>query len=172
MIDPVRIETERLILRTPVEEDFPAVDAFMQSPRSAFVGGPEPDPFARWRAFIGGVGHWALKGYGFFMVTLKDGAPVGRVGVINHVMWEEPEIGWHLFDGYERQGYAAEAAIAARNWAWRVHGLGPLISYIHPDNIASIRLAERIGATFERHGSLLGHPCQVYRHPSLEEAAA
>lgn len=169
MIASFQLTTDRLILRTPREDDYDAVSAFMQSPRSAFVGGPVTSDWDRWRAFLGGVGHWGLKGYGFFMVTLRDGTRVGRVGVINHVMWDEPELGWHLFDGFEGQGYATEAALAARDWAWRTHGLGPLVSNIDPNNTGSIGVAERLGARFERDATLLGMPCRVYRHPAPQQ---
>lgn len=163
MIAEITIRTDRLTLRTPVLGDFPAVETYCRSPRARFTGGQKSDQMDIWRGFLGVTGHWALKGYGLFTV-LKDGAPVGRVGVIDHIMWDEPELGWHLFEGHEGQGYATEAAIAARDWAKAARGLGPLISYIHPDNAASLRVAERMKATFERNATLLGHAAQVWRH--------
>lgn len=163
MIPQITLTTDRLTLRTPLEEDFATVAAFMASARARFVGGPVLDEFDQWRGFLASIGHWALHGYGFFMV-LHDGQKVGRVGVINHVMWDEPELGWHIFDGFEHMGYATEAAACVRDWATANRGLGPLISYIHPDNDASRRVAERLGATYERDQELLGHAAQVWRH--------
>ncbi len=172
MITPIRLETERLILRTPLENDFEAaVTGFMTSDRTTFVGGPITDPWHQWQTFMATAGHWAFKGYGFFTVCLKDETPIGRVGVINHVMWPEPELGWHVFDGYEGKGYVTEAAFAARDWAWRERGLGPLISQIHPDNHGSIRVAERMGAVLETEREMFGEPCLVYRHPKQELVA-
>ncbi|MBS0125811.1 GNAT family N-acetyltransferase [Thetidibacter halocola] len=166
MMACVTLRTERLVLRTPLEEDYPAIAAFMRSARTTFIGGPVEAEFDVWRGFLGTIGHWGLRGYGFFTV-LRDSVPVGRVGLVNHIMWDEPELGWHLFEGHEGQGYATEAAIAARDWALRAHGLGRLISYIHPDNVASQRVAERLGASVERDSTLLGHPVQVWRHPEV-----
>lgn len=166
MTDPV-LHTQRLTLRPPLPGDWPAVSAFGQSERAHFVGGVEPEEFLRWRAFLAVSGHWAQKGFGFFTV-LHDDVPVGRVGVIDHVMWPEPELGYHLFDGFEGRGFVTEAARAVRDWAWTAKGLGPLVSYIHPDNARSIRVAQRLGATHEADSSLLGHPCQVWRHPHPE----
>ncbi|MBW4980977.1 GNAT family N-acetyltransferase [Mameliella sp. CS4] len=163
MIPQITVTSDRLTLRTPLEEDFPVVSAFMASERARFVGGPVTDEFDQWRGFLAGFGHWALRGYGFFMV-LHDGQKVGRVGVVNHVMWDEPELGWHIFDGFEGQGFATEAAARIRDWASAERGLGPLISYIHPDNAPSRRVAERLDAHFERDTNLLGHPAQVWRH--------
>jgi RimJ/RimL family protein N-acetyltransferase len=165
MMPEVRLTTRRLTLRPPVPEDFVAVEAYARSPRALYTGGQLSDQMDIWRGFLGVAGHWALKGYGLFTV-LRDGTPIGRAGVIDHVMWDEPELGWHLFDGYEGQGYATEAARAARDWAATDRGLGPLISYIHPDNARSRAVAERLGACRERNGTLLGHPVEVWRHPA------
>ncbi len=163
MISPITLTTDRLTLRTPLEEDFAAVAAFMATARSRFVGGPVAEEFDQWRGFLSSIGHWCLRGYGFFAV-LHDSQMVGRVGLVNHVMWDEPELGWQLFDGYEGRGFATEAAVRVRHWAAEERGLGPLISYIHPDNAASRRVAERLGATHESDTTLLGHPAQVWRH--------
>ncbi|WP_430523011.1 GNAT family N-acetyltransferase [Ponticoccus litoralis] len=103
MMPALSISTERLTLRTPVLADFDAVEAYARSPRAFFTGGQQTEQMPIWRGFLGTAGHWALKGYGMFTV-LRDGTPVGRVGVIDHVMWEEPELGWHLFEGHEGRG--------------------------------------------------------------------
>ena len=163
-VSPV-ITTPRLVLRTPVEADWPAVSDSMRSSLPRFTGGPTASEFDRWRGFLASIGHWTLRGYGFFMV-LKGDMPVGRVGLIYHSMWREPELGWNLFDGHEGQGYATEAALAVRGWAYETLGMGALISQIHPENTGSIRVAERLGATRESEGELLGEPCLVYRHPA------
>jgi RimJ/RimL family protein N-acetyltransferase len=157
------LNTDRLTLRPPLEEDYTDVAAFMASNRAKFVGGPVADEFSKWRGFLSGFGHWALRGYGFFSV-LHAGTRVGRVGVVNHVMWDEPELGWHIFDGYEGQGYATEAAACVRDWAAAERGLGPLISYIHPDNAPSRRVAQRLASRHERDTTLIGHPAEVWRH--------
>ncbi|MEQ5869527.1 GNAT family N-acetyltransferase [Sagittula sp. NFXS13] len=167
MTKPV-LHTERLTLRLPLQADWPAVRAFMCSERSAYVGGPMEDENAAWRAFLASAGHWTMKGFGYFTV-LHDDAPVGRVGIVEHPAWDEPELGWQLFDGFEGQGYVTEAATAVRDWAYGTLRMGPLISYIHPDNIASQRVAQRLGAQIERETTLLGGPAQVWRHPSDDD---
>ena len=167
--DTPQLQTERMILRGPREDDFEAVLAFMSSERSHFVGGPMTDRFLSWRSFLAVMGHWALRGYGFFTLEMRDtGALAGRVGVIRHDGWPEAELGWHVFDGFEGRGLAYEAALAVRDWAWRERKMGPLISQINPENAPSIRLAKRLGATLESQTVLLGHPCLVYRHPAME----
>lgn len=169
------IETERLILREPRESDVPAVAAFNASERSVFIGGgpevvakdgPHGAEFFGWRIITSSLGHWALRGYGFWTVEDRaSGQPAGRVGFINHVTWPEPELGWQVFDGFEGKGVAYEAALAARNAGSRLFGLNGVISLIAPTNTRSLRLAERLGAVIESETELFGKPALVHRHP-------
>ena len=157
--------SQRLILREPRLADFDTFAAFSASPRAGFVGGPM-DRAQAWRRFAGGVGHWVLRGFGLW--TIEDratGAVAGRTGLIAHEGWPETELGWQIYDGFEGQGYAHEAAMLARDHALRVMGLPPMISLIAPANSRSRRLAERMGAVIERETELLGQPCLIYRHP-------
>ena len=170
------IETERLVLREPREADLPAIAAFNASERAAFIGGgaanvsrdgPRGAEWAGWRIITSSLGHWLLRGFGFW--TVEDRAtvrPAGRVGFLHHAVWPEPELGWQVFEGFEGKGCAYEAAMAARSAGARLFGLDRVISHIDPANARSIRLAERMGATVEREGEVLGKPCLVYRHPS------
>ncbi|SFB07242.1 Protein N-acetyltransferase, RimJ/RimL family [Poseidonocella pacifica] len=161
------LETERLILRAPREEDFEAFAAFAQSPRNVFVGGIAPR-FDAWRGFLSGLGHWALRGYGFFVVEVREtGAVAGRVGLCYHDGWPEPEIGWIIFDGFEGHGYAHEAALAARGWAARALGMTRLISLIDPDNHRSEALARRLGAVPEADWTIEDKHVRIWRHPEV-----
>ena len=163
------IETERLTLRGPREADFEAFAAFGASARSAWVGGPFPR-LRSWTGFLATFGHWALRGYGMWMLEDRTGGQTaGRVGMIYNDGWDEPELGWQLFDGFEGKGLAFEAAHAARNHAARHFGLDGVISYIDPANTRSVALAHRMGAARERDGTVAGKPCDVYRHPKLAE---
>lgn len=162
------IETPELILRGYRESDFPSFAAFAASPRSRFVGGPQ-QRHASWRSFMAAIGHWALRGYGMWIVEHRaTGDIAGRVGVIMNDGWDEPELAWHIYDGFEGRGLAHEACIAARTYAARNFGMPSLMSFIAPENARSLRLARRLGCRFERDAELLGKPCQIWRHPTQE----
>ena len=162
------IETENLILRGYREADFEAFAAFAASPRSCFVGGPQ-DRWEAWKSFMAGIGHWSLRGYGMWIVECrKTGDIAGRVGVVMNDGWHEPELAWHVYDGYEGRGLAWQACRAARAHAARPWGMTGLMSYIDPANLRSVRLAERLGCRFEREVEMLGKPCQLWRHPNPE----
>ena len=160
------LSSQRLILREPRLADFDSYAEFSASPRAGFVGGPM-DRAQAWRRFAAGLGHWILRGFGLWTIEDKTtGAVAGRTGLILHEGWPETELGWQIYDGFEGQGYAHEAAMAARDHACRIMGLPPMISLIAPANTRSRRLAERMGARIERETELLGHPCLIYRHPA------
>lgn len=162
------IETERLRLRAMREDDLDTLAVFFESDRSQFVGGPK-NRADSWRTISGTLGHWVLRGYGMWLVADKDSdTPIGSVGFLNPEGWDEPELGWSLFNGFEGKGYAAEAAAAARAYGAKHFGIPAPISYIDPRNTASLALAKRLGAEFEREGEVLGKPCQVFRHPNAE----
>lgn len=163
------VETERLILRGPREQDFEAFAAFGASDRAKWVGGPY-SRIRSWGGFLATYGHWAVRGFGMWMLEHRTtGETAGRVGMILNDGWEEPELGWHIFGDFEGQSLGFEAAQAARSYAAKNQNLNGVISYIAPDNVRSIALARRLGAHFEREGSLLGNACHIYRHP--KEAA-
>lgn len=161
------LTTERLVLRPPREDDFPAMLAFNDSPRSAFVGGSR-DRFWVWRGLMGNIGHWALRGYGLFSVETRAGDFIGRIGMIYNDGWDEPELGWHVYDGFEGHGYAYEAAHAARADYHARISRNPTISYIDPANVKSQALARRLGAVPERDTVFLGTPVTLWRHPAPE----
>ena len=140
------LETERLILRAPSLEDFPALVAFYDSERARYVGG-QMEADRVWRHLALEVGHWSLLGYGRWSVIEKaSGQPCGMVGLWNPEGWPEPEIGWDLFDGFGGKGYATEAALAARSYAYDVLGWDTAISLVAPDNHSSRKVAQRMGA--------------------------
>ncbi|WP_333834275.1 GNAT family N-acetyltransferase [Rubrimonas sp.] len=165
------IETERLRLRAPRLSDFDAYAAFCASPRSAGVGGPysRGDAFQRFAALIG---HWALRGFGRFMVADRaSDAPLGVVGPMHPIEWPEPEIAWSVFDHAEGRGVAHEAALAARRFAYETLRWSTAVSLTAPDNLRSQALARRLGC--ERDG-VFEHPefgaLLIWRHPAPEAA--
>lgn len=170
---PPTLATERLILRGPKAADAPAFAAFYASARSRYAGGPMTAAQS-WRALAADFGHWAMLGFGRFMLTLRgrDDA-VGLAGPYFPAGRPEKEIGWVLFDEtLEGQGLAREAAQATIDHAWHTLGWATMVSYINPANTRSIALAERLGATLDPDAPQPkpDDPCLIYRHPKPEAA--
>ena len=113
------------------------------------------------------IGHWVLRGYGYWAVEEKDtGSFVGSAGLWYPEGWPEIELGYWLMPEMRGKGYATEAALAAHEVAFNTLHVESLVSYIHPENEPSKKLAERMGARAEATIELLDYgPHIVYRHP-------
>ncbi len=161
------VETERLRFRQWRADDFEDYAKYYADENLArFVGG-QMDRNKAWRYLASVVGHWSLRGYGIWAVEEKEtGAFVGGIGLWNPEGWPEPEVGYWLMPEMMGKGYATEAVVRSREYAYDVLGMETLVSYIHPDNEPSKRVAERAGAHLEEVIELLEHgPHCVYRHP-------
>lgn len=172
LADTPVLETERLILRAPRMEDYPAFEAFYMSKRAQFIGGPGTVGTS-WRAFAHATGMWALRGYGSFVFLDRDTeTPIGLTGPWKPMNWPEPEIGWTVWTGEaEGKGYAFEAATAARDFARNTLGWTDMVSYIDTGNDRSVALAERLGCWLDESAPKPDKdepPILVYRHPSAE----
>lgn len=165
------IETERLLLRKPRLEDAadlavayadPEVVRFMGDGSTATLAEVE-EGIAQW------LERWESWGMSLFSLERReDGRVLGRVGFLrwDPETWEiggdETELGWLLAREHWGCGYATEAALALRDWAFDDRGLIRLISLIHPTNVRSIGVAERIGERHERDIEIDGKPGRLY----------
>ena len=166
MIAP-QLRTDRLLLRPHCVEDFGRLAAAYETPRSKHIGGPLTRAEA-WRGFASDVGSWALLGFGAWAIELRqDGSYLGQLGLNHPADFPEREIGWLLWEEFEGHGYAFEAAMRARDFAYGELGWSTIVSYIDPDNVRSIGLAERMGAAVDPNAPTPNNEgCLVYRHPS------
>jgi RimJ/RimL family protein N-acetyltransferase len=142
------LKTERLILRMFREDDLDAYAAICAQPEvMRFLGNGVPlDRADSWRQMAFFIGHWHLRGYGQWAVEERDtGTLVGRIGFYNPEGWPGFELGWVLGKEHWGQGYATEGASRCLDHAFDEMGREHVISLIHPDNRASIRVADRLG---------------------------
>ncbi len=143
------LQTERLTLRPPSPKDLDADAEFYASDRARFVGGPLTREMT-WRYIATTIGHWTMRGFGRWAVDERAaGTYCGQVGLWYPEGWPEAEVGWSLHAHAEGRGIAREAAEAALDYAWNTLGWTTCISLIDPANERSIRLAERLGATYD-----------------------
>ncbi|KZK79072.1 hypothetical protein PsW64_03169 [Pseudovibrio sp. W64] len=143
------LKTERLVLRAPLMDDWPAYLNLMVSPRSHFMGGPVSERSA-WGIFCHDVAQWSLMGHGALMIMDRSSKQcVGQVGINAGFFFPEHELGWFVYDGFEGNGYAYEAAAALKRWAFKELRLPTLVSYVDPENVKSRRLAKRLNGTLD-----------------------
>jgi RimJ/RimL family protein N-acetyltransferase len=175
-----QLETGRLVLREPEQGDLdPLVEIFGDPETMRYLHLRTPEQV---QAGIGNmIRHWRRYDIGLFSVVRKaDDVVLGRVGFL---VWDpgvwtnglqdevnepyEIELGWTVGREHWGQGYAPEAAAAARDWIFVDRpGLSRLISLIDVENRASIRVAEKLGASLGRvvEGPPFTGPTCVYEH--------
>ena len=91
------------------------------------------DPPRAWRDMAFLAGHWALKGYGHWVLEKLDtGECVGRAGLLRPPGWPDLEVGWTVAREHWGKGYAPEAARAACEWAHDELGAPHIVSLIEP----------------------------------------
>ena len=149
------LETERLLLRPPRQEDLDGWAALMADEESSkFIGGPLGRA-AAWRGMAAMAGSWTLKGFGMFSVIEKaTGEWIGRLGPWQPEEWPGPEVGWALIRSAWGKGFATEGAAATMDWAFGHLGWSKVIHCIDPGNMGSISVAERLGSSFIGRGRL------------------
>ena len=160
------IQTERLILRQLREDDIEPYARFFQAhDRARYFGGKRNADNA-WRHMVMMIGHWQLKGFGYWAVEeLANGNFVGCVGLWKSLDWPELELGYWIDERQLRKGFAEEAGMACIHFARNSLKSPSLVSYIAPDNIPSQKLATKLGAKYEETIELLEQgPHRVYRY--------
>ena len=152
------LETGRLVLRRLEESDFDAWTAVLGDPEVmyAYEHGFSADEVRQWidrqkeRYAAYGFGLWAA-------VEKASGELIGDCGITMQD-WcgrEVPEIGYHLRRDKWHQGFAIEAAIACKEYAFTVLGFREIYSIIRENNLPSQRVALRNGMSVR--GSFTKH---------------
>ncbi len=110
-----------------------------------FLGGVQARG-AAWRGLCTMVGAWSVRGFAMFSVIERDtGRWVGRIGPWQPEGWPGREVAWGVAREFAGRGYAYEAACAVMDYAVDVLGWDHVIHTIDPENMGSIRLAQRLG---------------------------
>lgn len=167
-----RLETERLLLRLFRESDLDAYAEMCGDPEvMQYLGGATMTRAESWRSMATVLGHWQLRGFGLWAVEERSSSQmVGRVGCWRPEGWPGLELAWTLRSAFWGRGYATEAANTALDVAFSHLGQSHVISMIHCENQASIRVAGRLGMRREGSAELLGHPVVVHgirRNPGI-----
>lgn len=142
------ISTERLLLREQTLNDLDFISEMLAHPE---VMRHYPKLYSREEAQAGierNLAQYAEYGHGTWLVVEREsGLPVGQVGLkMQEVDWGlEPEIGYMIHRSYWRRGYAAEAALGVRTYAFERHDYDYVISLIRPQNIPSRMVARKLG---------------------------
>lgn len=135
-----------------------------------YLGGT---PFSRedsWRRICTARGLWDLLGYGYWAVERReDGAYLGQAGFSDFKRDMQPsieglpEMGWIFAPHAQGQGYATEAVQAGLAWADEALGAPEITAIIDPENLSSIRVAEKNGFGSREDAVYKGQPILLLR---------
>ncbi len=155
-------------MRPPVAEDWPGAQKFLTCAETMrYLGGAQHEADA-WRTFAGWLGMWQLTPAAMFAVIEKaSGEWIGRVGPWYPLQWPAREVGWGLRRAWWGKGLAFEAARASIQHAYETLGWETVSHMIDDRNVASQRLAEKLGSKptgrVELPGSLGGFEVTVWQ---------
>jgi RimJ/RimL family protein N-acetyltransferase len=161
------LSTARLTLRAHALADFPAYAAMWADPdvtRHLGNGAPYSQEQS-WANFLRQAGHWQMLGFGTWAVEEKaSGKMIGGVGFgerkrdRGEALKGVPEIGWMFATAVSGKGYATEALGGALDWGKAHFGPIRVISIVTPENIASMRVAQKRGFREFHRGLSIGRP--------------
>ena len=165
------LETERLVLREMTLADLPETRKIVCDEQTMYawegawserenqealekqMRAYRQDGFGRWAVVLKTAGEFTgLKAAGEFTGLKAAGEFVGMCGL----QWSETdegrvlEIGYLFNRAHWRNGYATEAAIACKRYAFDILKAGEVFSLIRDTNIASMNVAIRNGMLVRR----------------------
>ncbi|HVM00346.1 MAG TPA: GNAT family N-acetyltransferase [Egibacteraceae bacterium] len=160
-----RVETPRLLLRrwrTADLEAFASVNADAETMRTVGSGRPLTAEESA-RALEGLVGHWEVHGFGLWAVEERaTGRLIGRAGLWHPPDWPDLEIGWLIARDQWGRGFATEAARAGLAYGFAQRRADRVGSIIRPGNVASERVATRVGMRSAGDTTWRGNPVRTY----------
>jgi RimJ/RimL family protein N-acetyltransferase len=152
MLHPT-LKTQRLTLRLHKRDDFQSCFDLWNDPGVyKYIGGKPATDNEVWSKFLRCVGHWEIMGYGYWVVVENSSGKY--VGEIGYADWHRdiepsikgmPEIGWILHSKAHGKGYATEALQEVIAWGDKNLNSEKTVCIINPENIASLRVAEKMG---------------------------
>ena len=151
MPNPI-LETARLALREMSPDDLDFVAAMLADPE---VMRYYPKCYSREESLTWierQLRRYARHGHGLWLAVDKTtGQPVGQVGLllqqIHGVM--EKEVAYLIHRPFQRRGFATEAGLAVCDYAFNVLGRDRVFALIRPENVPSLRVAEKLGMSPE-----------------------
>ncbi len=159
-------ETERLQVRRVAQDDFDDLLALYTDPDVMRYSPKGPLPADEVRAWLDrNLASYASWGFGMYAVVLRDEGFAGVCGINRFDDVEgrlELEIGFRTAKRHWNRGITTEAASAVRDHGFGELGLGRLVSLVNPLNVPSVRVAEKVGMTFDGPVRFLGMDLHCY----------
>ena len=159
------IETSRLILRPFDEADVQAAFGWFGDPLvMRYVPGGADQSSEQTRTRVAKYGaHQVVHGFSKWVILDRASLqPIGDSGLLVLQEYGWVDLGFRLAPEFWGHGFATEAATAWVRAAFDIFRLSRLVAFTHPENVASIRVLEKLGFRFERRGVVMGMDAIVF----------
>ena len=164
------LHTDRLTLRAHTRQDFEPLRAIWSDlVVTRHIGGKPASDQDCWFRLMRYMGLWSLVGYGYWAVCdTRSGTYLGDVGMadfrrnIGPAFDDTPEAGWVLSPSATGRGLATEAIQAALAWHDNARKTPRTVCMIDPENLASIRVAEKARYSFFQQSEHATSPANLY----------
>jgi RimJ/RimL family protein N-acetyltransferase len=149
----IMLRTARLVLREHTEDDAEAVYRLGSDPLvNRYIWDPPLGTVEQARAILRDhpIADYRKYGYGRWACVLEaTGELIGFAGLKYLEEMGEVDLGYRLLPAHWGGGLATEAGRACVAYGLEVLGLARIIGLVHPDNVASVRVLEKCGLSFE-----------------------
>lgn len=169
----LHLETERLRLRPFTLGDLDELAVLLGDAEALVLWGEPLDREGSRDWIERNLARYEGDGFGRCAVVWRATEElVGDCGLISTVVEDRPEIelGWIVRRSHWGRDIATEAGAAWRDHAFDVLGLGRIVSMISERNVASRRVAEKLGFTVEREAEWGGFPMLMYSMRASDRA--
>lgn len=162
------LETDNCIARTFKEDDLHLLYSLHSDPEiMSFIGKGARSKEETMQHLLNIINHQNKYGYSSWLVhERKTGDFVGRIGLVHvgtiitiqqDTTTEKPvEIGYVVSRAHWGKGYATEVAYACLEWGFSNTDLQEIVAKTNVDNLASQRILQKIGMTFQNHVMIEG----------------
>lgn len=158
------VETERLILRQFVSDDYENLFALLSDPEvTRYMSPGRPVTSEEMNLIFPSIRrHWERHGFGRWAVVRKDTLEfVGYGGL--RLLVDTPEVVYHLARRYWGLGLATEMAKASLAYGFGEHNFDSVVAVAMPENAASFRVMEKAGMRREGEQEYFGFNLMQYR---------
>lgn len=163
------LETDRLILQEFSPDDVKFILELVNSPGwLQFIGDRNIKTSAQAEEYLsnGPIKSYQQNGFGLWKAKLKtDNTPVGMCGLLKREKPSYIDIGFAMLPQFSALGYGFEAASATMKYAKHTLKIEKVVATTDPNNIASIRLLNKLGLRFEKTISSPGEDPVLFLSP-------
>ena len=165
MMEIPTLQTQRLSLRPLVPADALTLhDIYQTEGVLQYFPNQNPPPLEKVEQFISGQqAHWEAYGYGNWGIVPKGEVEIiGWAGLQFLPETDETEVGYLLSRQSWGKGYATEVTRASIQFGFEHFNFPEIIALVHPDNVASLKVAAKCGLTVVEHKVYWG--IEMVRH--------